>query len=350
MAILYIFPLLMGAGGLICLKGKRRGLYCLIASVLFLSFTLLFHGSSVSVIGKAFNEAASVSTEELGGLSAPLGISFIGKLFSTLGIGNNILIIALFTLSAAAIGLYLYRYCGNPAIGATALVSSGFIFVVTEDIPLFIAALLICGGIRYAYEKRFFRFSAFVLLAACFSPSVILLIPMLLLFYGNNLIIKWCLGTALALVLTALPYKKELFSFIYGVGAVNETKLPLYGAVVIIVFALLCSLMRKMIKLRSETAYHAVGFMIFASLMSVPAVFCGGFMPVFICMCMPPLMTLSSEVLPIIGTILEKTFPERKKSAFITGIIISSVAALALFTAALLSGVFTLPVLNLSLF
>lgn len=350
MAILYIFPLLMGAGGLICLKGKRRRLYCLIASVLFLSFMLLFHGSSVSALEKAFNEAASVNIEELGGLSAPLGISFIGKLFSTLGIGNNILIIALFIILAAAIGLYLYRYCSNPAIGATTLVSSGFIFLVTEDIPLFIATLLICGGVRYVYEKRFFRFSAFVLLAASFSPSVILLIPMFLLFYGNNLIIKWCLGTALAFVLTALPYKDGLFGFIYGENAVNETKLPLYGAIIIILFALLCSVMRKMIKLRSETAYQAVGFMVFASLMSVPAVFCGGFVPVFVCMCIPPLLTLVSEVLPIIGTILEKTFPERKKSAFFTGIIISSVAALALFTAALLSGVFTLPVLDLSLF
>lgn len=350
MAILYILPLLMGAGGLICLKGKRRGLYCLIASVLFLSFMLLFHGGSISALEKAFTEAASVSVEELGGLSAPLGISFIGKLFSPLGIGNNILIIALFTVSAAAIGLYLYRYCSNPSIGALTLASTGLIFVVTEDLPLFIAALLICGGIRYAYEKRFFRFSAFVLLAACFSPSAILLIPMFLLFYGNNLIIKWCLGTVLALVLTALPYKDELFGFIYGENAVNDIKLPIYGAIIIIIFALLCSVMRKMIKLRSETAYHAVGFMIFASLMSVPAVFCGGFVPIFICMCIPPLLTLTSEVLPIIGTILEKTFPERKKSAFITGIIISSVAALALFTAALFSGTFTLPVLNLSLF
>ncbi len=350
MAILYILPLLIGAGGLICLKGKRRRLYCITASLLILSFSLLFHGSSVSALEKAFAEAASADIEELGGLSAPLGISFIGKLFSPLGIGNNILIIALFTVSAAAIGLYLYRYCGNPAIGATALVSSGFIFVVTEDVPLFIAALLICGAVRYAYEKRFFRFSAFVLLAACFTPSVILLIPMFLLFYGNNLIIKWCTGIALSLFLTACPFKEELFGFLYGNRPVEETRLPVYAAAFIIIFALLSCIMRKMVKLRSETAYEAVGFMIFASLMSVPAVLCGGFLPLFICMCIPPFVTLASEMLPIIGTILEKTFPERRKTALITGVTISAVAALGLYAAALFSGVFTLPVLNLSLF
>lgn len=347
MIFLYVLPIAALACGLICRKGRFKGIYCLLVAVFLALFAFFFRGGSFVTAEAAYNEAAKLLPEELGEGNFPLGILFLAKLFSILGLGSDIFAPAVLTALSLGFGYYIYSFCKSPLPGAVVFISLGFPFVITENISLGIAALLTCFGMRYMEEKRFFRCCGYMLLAACFSPLALLLIPLYFLLLPDNPVIKWTLSLAVAAALSFLPYRDELFRFIYYSGTPCETRLPLYFSAVFILFALIFTLMSKMIKLSGRYGYRYIGAMSLSAAVSVGAIFDGRLLPLFILTAIPSAIVLFSEGLPLILTLLLKTFPEKKRTVYITAVSVFSVSALILFTLALFSGVFSLPVLSL---
>ena len=344
---LYVLPVAAIGCGLICRKGRFKGIYCLLVAVLLALFAFFFRGGSFLTAEAAYNEAALLSPEELGKGTFPLGILFLAKLFSLLGLGSEVFAVTALTVLSLGFGYYIYGFCKSPLPGAAVFISLGFPFIITEDFSRAIALLLTAFGMKYMEEKRFFRYCGYMLLAACFSPTALLLIPLYFLLLPDNPLIKWALSLVTGAVLIFLPFKDELFGFLYCTGTPCETKLPLYLSVFTIISALLFTLMTKMLKQGGGYGYRFLGLMSLSAAVSVGAVLDGRLLPLFILTAASSLTVLFSEALPLILTLFLKTFPENKKNVYVVAVSVFSVSALILFTLTLFSGVLTLPVLSL---
>lgn len=347
MIFLYVLPVAAIGCGFICRKGRFKGIYCLLAAVFLALFAFFFRGGSFITAEAAYNEAALLSPEDLGKGTFPLGILFLAKLFSLLGLGSDIFAVTVLTVLSLGFGYYIYNFCKSPLPGVAVFISLGFPFMITEAISSAIALLLTAFGMKYMEDKRFFRYCGYMLLAACFSPTVLLLIPLYFLLLPDSPLVKWALSLAAGALLILLPFKDELFGFLYHSETPCETKLPLYLSVFTIISALIFTLMAKMLKLNGRYGYRFLGLMSLSAAVSVGAVIDGRFLPLFILTAVPSLTVLFSEALPLILTLLLKTFPERRKAVYIAAVSVFSVSALILFTLALFSGAFTLPVLSL---
>lgn len=347
MIILYVLPVIAIASGIICRKGRFKGIYCLITAVLLALFAFLFHGGSFVTAKAAYNAAELLSPEEFGNTVFPPGLLFLAKLFSLLKLGSDIFAVTTLTVISLAFGYYIFCFCRNPVAGTVSFISFGFVFLLTADISLAIGTLITAFGMKYMAEKRFFRYCGYMLLAACFSPPALLLIPVYFLLLPDNPLIKWALSLAVAAALIFLPYKDELFEYIWYIEMPLQGKLPLYLSAAFIAFALIFTLMSKMLKQSKGYCFRFIGAMSFASAVSVTAFLDGRLMPLFILTAVPSATVLFSEALPILLTLILKTFPEKKRAAYIAAVSVFSVSALILFTLSLFSGAFPLP--NLSI-
>ncbi len=348
MIILYVLPVCAIACGLICRKGGFRGVYCFILSVLLSLFVFFFRGASFTTAKAAYNAAALLSTEELGSGSFPVGILFLAKPFSILNLGSDVFAVTVLTLTSLGFGYFIYSFCKNPFVGAVTFIALGFPFIITEDISLAIAVLIAGFGLKYTEKRQFFRCCGYMLLASCFSPSVLLLIPLYFLLLPDNPIIEWVLSIAAAVALIFLPFKDKLFGFLNCSEVPKGAELPIYFSAVIIVFAIIFTLMSKMIRLSGSKGCRFLGAMIMGAALSAAAVLDGRLIYLFVALTVPSVTVLSSKAVPIILTLLLKTFPENKRATYIAAVSVFSVMALILFTLALFSGTFTLPALSIT--
>lgn len=346
MIILYVLPVLTLACGIICKKGRFKGIYCLLTAVFLALFSFFFRGSSFVTAEAAYDAVGLLSPEEFGNSTFPPGLLFSARLFSLLSLGSDVFAVTVLTLLSLGFGYYIFNFCKSPVVGAAVFISLGFPFVLTEDISLGAAVLITCFGMKYMEEKRFFRFCGYMLLAACFSPPALLLIPLYFLLLPDKPLIKWALSIAIAVLLILLPVKEELFRFVYFSGTPCETKLPVYFSAVIIVFAVIFTLMSKMIQLGKGHGYRFLGAFSLSAALSAAAALDGRLLPLFILTAAPSAVVLFSEALPLMLTLLLKTFPEKRKAAYIAATTVFSVSVLILFTLTLFSGVFSLPVLS----
>lgn len=346
MIILYVLPVCAIACGLICRKGGFKGVYCFILSVLLSLFCFFFRGGSFDTAEAVYNAAGLLSPEELGNGSFPPGLLFLAKPFSILNLGSDIFAGTVLTLISLGFGCFIYSFCKNPFVGAVTFISFGFPFLITEDISSAIAVLIVSFGLKYMEERQFFRYCGYMLLASCFSPFALLLIPLYFLLLPDNPIIEWALSIAVAGALIFLPFKDELFGFVYYWGTPISTKLPLYLSAVSLVFAVIFSIMSKMIRLSGRKNYRFLGTIIMGAALSVAAVLDGRLTPVFLTLTVSSSVVIFSKALPILLTLLLKTFPENKRTVYITAVSVFSVSALILFTLALFSGAFSPPSLS----
>lgn len=347
MIILYVLPVCAIACGLICRKGGFKGTYCLLTTVFLSLFVFFFRGASFTTAEAAYNAAALLSPEELGSESFPVGLLFLAKPFSILNLGSDVFAVTVLTLISLGFGYFIYSFCNNPTVGAVTFIALGFPFIITEDISPAIAVLIAGFGLKYTEKRQFFRCCGYMLLASCFSPSVLLLIPLYFLLLPDNPIIEWVLSIAAA-ALIFLPFKDKLFGFLNCSEVPKGAGLPIYFSAVIIVFAIIFTLMSKMIRLSGSKGYRFLGAIIMGAALSAAAVLDGRLIYLFVALTVPSVTVLSSKAVPILLTLLLKTFPENKKAAYITAVSVFSVMALILFTLALFSGTFTLPALSIT--
>lgn len=182
---------------------------------------------------------------------------------------------------------------------------------------IFAAALISGFALRYACEKRFFRFAAYIVFAACFDMSALLLLPVYFLLIPENPIFTAVFAAVTASSALLFPeYRDSLFSFLYGRYSSVSQEIPTVIAVGAFTLLVLCLIAYKLMKQRGEYPMLCLRLLFFGAAFSLLSLFDSRFFPAALMTFLPASVTLTSELFGVASSLMELTFKERRKEAF----------------------------------
>lgn len=329
--ILAAIPVLLALLGKFCAAKEQKAVFCLIfgAAVFFTAGIGGVTGAEASgydgqrlVTLAALTENMAVST--VMGLSFPPAYTLILKICLTAGIGIRGFMLVIAALQGFLAAAFIYNRPGSPYAGAVVFAGC-FLPAVYVGSNVLTAALICLFGAKYIEERRFFRFAAVMLAAACFDISAVLLIPVWFITVVPN---NWAamLISALLAASALLPGVTGAVYGFLGEGLYVPHETPIPAAVTAVAAALLFTLMTAMFRNRSEQTARLV-----------PAFSCGAvfaaagiFEPRLFGLSLMTLAMSAAVIAPDAHYIIRKftliVFPDNKKAA---GAAVDAVCCLA---------------------
>lgn len=332
MIIYIILPLLLVPGFFI----KNKSLCCLWCGfVLFVMSALYFN----PVISNIYNALDIMSIQDFSFTGLPFSFLYIAKFFSMFVPDYRIFTVLFSLISTAGLMLYIKKYCYYPAASAVVAVVTGMWFMGLSDPAGFLGLVISAFSLRYAFERRFVRFGAILLLASCFLPEAIYIIPLYIFFIIVPTV--WHLpvaaGSAFLLLVTDIT---EGFSFLGdGSNAVTDLVLPL----VITVICVCCCFAMKIIARRGSYNLSIIIVLLVAAVLSVGALNDSRLMLYALICFFPAALTLVPEIISVAKALISLVFKENKKPVLICSGIILVIIASLVYGYILNSGVFSIP-------
>lgn len=318
LAVIAALPFLLAGAGFICRGGRRKALYCGVFGLLiFLGAVLLKGGEFYEKTIALFGILPKLSFDSMSRLAEPPAYAVTAKAVSALSGGSDIFFLITSAIGSAAAAYLVYSRCSVVYAGGLAFVLTGFFLCGEWNGCIFAAALISGFALRYACEKRFFRFAAYVVFAACFDMSALLLLPVYFLLIPENPIFTAVFAAVTASSALLLPeYRDRLFSFLYGRYSSVSQEIPTVIAVGAFTLLVLCLIAYKLMKQRGEYPMLCLRLLFFGAAFSLLSLFDSRFFPAALMTFLPASVTLTSELFGVASSLMELTFRERRKEAF----------------------------------
>ncbi len=226
-------------------------------------------------------------------------------------------------VSSFLLMFYIYRYCYYPALSAVTAAISGLWLINFINPCLFLGILVSAFGFRYASERRFVRFSAFMLLAAAFDLRLLAVIPLYILFITKPTLYHI---PAAAVIGAALMYFdiSPVLGYIPGFSG-ERMGAQLFYPVTVMAVGVITAVAAKIIMRRSDYYGTMVTVMAVAAAFAFGATGDGRLMLISVVCFFPTVLAVIPETVMILKSIITLTFRDNKKPVLIAGGILSVV-------------------------
>ena len=318
LAVIAALPFLLAGAGFICRGARRKALYCAVFGLLlFLGAVLLRGGDFYEKTNALFGILPKLSFNSVARLAEPPAYAVTAKVISALSGDFDIFFLITSAIGSAAAAYLVYSRCSVVYAGGLAFVLTGF-FLCGEWNGCIFGAALICGfAMRYACEKRFFRFAAYIVFAACFDMSALLLLPVYFLLIPENPVFTAVFAAVTASSALIFPeFRDRLFTSLYGRYSPLSQEISPVIAVGAITLLALCLIAYKLLKQRGEYPMLCLRLLFFGAAFSLLSIFDSRFFPAALMTFMPAAVTLTSELFGVASSLMELTFKERRRLAF----------------------------------
>ena len=319
MIILTAIPAFLLAFGIICAKNDRRLLFCAAAAVCVFAVCGLtslagFVGADADKLPLISSLAGQVSFEDLGIMNAPPGYLIIIRICAALGAESFTAPFILSCIQTLLAAHALYTRCSSPYSGA-AILTFCFLPVYFAGSSVFTAALICLNASVYVRERRFFRYAALILTAACFDMSALLLLPLYFVTLIPNIWISAAVSAAIAALGAVFTKAADAVYGFFGEGLYTSAQSTVACAVIAIIASVLCILMFGMFKNRNGHYENLVPVLASGAAFSLASVFDGRFFAVSLMLLMQSAVVLAPEAEEIAGRFLEIVFPKYKMTS-----------------------------------
>lgn len=332
MIIYIILPLLLVPGLFI----KNKSLSCLWCGFVLFAVSALYFNTSISGV---YNAIPSLSIPALSFTGLPYSYLYIAKFFSMLVPDYRVFTTIMSLLSTAGLMLYIKKYCYYCAASAITVVVTGFWFMNFYDPAGFLGLITSAFALRYAFERRFVRFSAILLLASCFLPEAILIIPLYVFFIIQPSV--WHLpvaaGTAFLLLVTDITKDLEFL------GKTTDNSTDIVIPLVITLVCVFCCFAMKIIARRSSYNLNIIIVLLVATVLSAGAMNDNRLMKYALICFFPAALTLIPEIISVVKALISLVFKEKKLPVLIVGGVLLTALTVFLYGYVLKSGVFEIP-------
>ncbi len=203
----------------------------------------------------------------------------------------------------------------------------------------FLGLITSAFALRYAFERRFVRFSAILLLASCFLPEAILIIPLYVFFIIQPSV--WHLpvaaGTAFLLLVTDITKDLEFL------GKTTDNSTDIVIPLVITLVCVFCCFAMKIIARRSSYNLNIIIVLLVATILSAGAMNDSRLMKYALICFFPAALTLIPEIISVVKALISLVFKEKKLPVLIVGGVLLTTLTVFLYGYVLKSGVFEIP-------
>lgn len=317
MNLFMLSPLILGAG--LLFKNKKPGfMWCGFIFFLFSAFYIYDY------FGRAYPTLAETDFSQLEPNISPAFL-YITKLMAMIIPDYRAATAVWAALCTAAVMLYIYKYCYYAVPSAVTLAVSGLWLISFTDPRLFMGIIIAAFAFRYAAEARFVRFTAFILLAACFRFDLILLIPLYPIFITKPTLFHIPIGAALAVLLNFVDLT-PVFSFVNGYE-IQRYEGSLFYPVTIAVVCVLTAVFAKIIMRRSEYNRSMITVMGAAAVLGIGSIYNERLLVLGAACFLPAALTLVPEIISAAKSIAALTFREKKKPVLIALAVILAVGS-----------------------
>lgn len=332
MIIYIILPLLLVPGFFM----KNKSLCCLWCGLVLFVMSALYFNPAVSEVYSALDV---LTVQELSFTGLPFSFLYIAKFFSMIVPDYRVFTAVFSLVSTAGLMLYIKKYCYYPAASAIVAVATGLWFMGLSDPAGFLGLIITAFSLRYAFEKRFVRFGAILLLASCFLPEALYIIPLYVFFIIQPTVWHLPVAAGAAFLLLVTDITGSLSFLGNGSNAVTDLVLPL----IITVICVCCCFAMKIIARRGSYNLNIIIVLLVSSVLSVGAMNDSRLMTYALICFFPAALTLVPEIISVAKALISLVFRERKKPVLIcSGIILLIITAL-IYGYVLNSGVFAIP-------
>lgn len=331
--ILYIIlPLLLAPGFFV----KNKNLCCLwCGAVLFLVSALYFNPSLSGV----FDAVASIPASSLSFTGLPYAYLYIAEFFTMIVPDYRVFAAVMSLISTAGLMLYIKKYCYYCTASAVTAVVSGLWFMNLYDPAAFLGMVISAFAFRYAYEKRFVRFAVILLLASCFLPEALLLIPLFVFFTASPTVWHLPVAAGAACLLIAADITKGLSVLNTHTDPVDSIVIP----VVITILAVCCTFAIKIIARRGSYNLNTITLLLTAAVLSAGALSDKRLMTYALICFFPASLTLAPEIISVAKALISLVFKEKKRPVLICSAILLFAAIAVYYGYILKSGAFPIP-------
>lgn len=332
MIIYIILPLLLVPGFFM----KNKSLCCLWCGVVLFLMSALYFNPSLSGV---YNAIPSISVSALSFTGLPYAYLYIAKFFTMIVPDYRVFAAIMSLVSTAGLMIYIRKYCYYCAASAVTAVVAGFWFMSLYDSAAFLGLVISAFAFRYAFEKRFVRFAAILLLASCFMPEAILLIPLFIIFLFPPTVWHLPVAAGAAFLLIATDITKGFAFFGENADGVPDFVMPF----IITVCAVSCTFAIRIIARRGSYNLNAITLLLTASVLSVGALNDSRLMTYALICFFPAALTLIPEIISVVKALISLVFKEKKRPLIICSAVILLAVVVIIYGYILEGGVFTIP-------
>ena len=319
MIVYIILPLLLIPGFFM----KNKDLSCLWCGLVLFLMSALYFSPSASEI---YSAVPALSLSELSFTGLPYAYLYTARLFSMITPDYRIFTAVISLISTAGLMLYIRKYCYYCAASAVTAVAAGFWFFSLSDPAHFLGLVISAFAFRYAFEKRFVRFAAILMLASCFMPEALVLIPLYLIFIIHPTVWHLPVAAGAAFLLVATDITKG-FSF---PGEQNGASADLVMPLIITIIAVSCTFALKIIARRGSYNLRTINLLLAASALSVGALNDSRLMTYALICFFPAALTLIPEIISVVKALFSLVFKDNKRPVLIcSGIVLLAAAGFA---------------------
>ena len=312
MIIYIILPLLLIPGFFI----KNKDLCCLWCGFVLFTMSALYFDPSVSGV---FNAIPSLSLSALSFTELPYAYLYLAKLFSMIVPDYRVFTAFISLMGTAGLMLYIRKYCYYCAASAMTSVLLGFWFLSLTDPSHFLGLVISAFAYRYAFEKRFVRFSAVLLLASCFMPEALIFIPLYLVFIIQPTVWHLPVAAGAAFFLLATDVTKG-FSFF---GKADESAVSFLFPLIITIACAACAVAMKILARRGSYNLNMIIVLLTAAVLGVGSLNDSRLLNFAVICFFPAALTLVPEIISVVKALFSMAFGEKKRPVLIcSGVIL----------------------------
>lgn len=331
MLILTVVPILLFAIGIFCEKTDKRLLFCAVAAigiyaVCGLSSVSGFIGDDTQRFDVISMVISGVPFEDLGMLEAPPAYILIMKICTSCGTDASLSAFVIGIIQTLLAAYALYTQCETP-YNAAAVLTFVFLPVFFAGQSVFTAALICLSASEYIRERRFFRYTALILIAACFDMSALLMIPLYFVMIIPNVGVSASVSAILTGLAFLFPDARDAVYDFFGNATYTSVGGVIPIAVIAFVTALICLLMYGMFKNRDGDYENLVPVLFCGACLSVASVFDSRLSGISLMLIMQSAVPLACEFKEIGRKFLGIVFPDYKMTS---RLVFDGVCALAL--------------------
>lgn len=332
MIIYIILPLLLVPGFFM----KNKSLCCLWCGFVLFLMSAFYFNPSVSGV---YNAIPSVSVSALSFTGLPYAYLYIAKFFTMIVPDYRVFAALMSLVSTAGLMIYIRKYCYYCAASAVTAIAAGYWFLSLYNPSMFLGLVISAFAFRYAFEKRFVRFAAILLLASCFMPEALILIPLFIVFIIQPTVWHLPVAAGAAFLLLATDITKGFSFFGEYTGAAPDFVMPL----IITIAAVSCTFAMKIIARRNSYNLNSIILLMVSSVLSVGSLNDSRLMTYALICFFPAALTLIPEIISVVKAIISLVFREKKRPVIICSAVVLLIVTALVYGYVLKGGVFTVP-------
>ena len=330
--VLLALPLLlMGAGVFCSVRGYRLAFSIFTGAAVFAVCGICALGGPIGAEEQRLSYTGAVaeivSYDDITVMNAPPALVLIMKICAVFSREPVVFPLVTAVLQSVLAAAAVYCRCASP-YAAGVVLTACFIPAYFAGSGAFTAALIAVFASKYIEERRFFRFSAVMLLAACFDAAAVIPVFLYILLFSKNVYMSALRSFVCAAAAVMFPGIIDGIYGLFGAGQYAQYPLSVPSAVFAVLGAAALAAMKPLLIARSEKSELLISEIVCGGCFALAGVFDGRLSALALIMLMQSVIPVVPDAFDIGQKFTSLMFREKKKTAARTfGIVCCVIAA-----------------------